>query len=927
MPFDFLLTSEGTLWTATFGGGVNVFEENSETFTYINTFNKEIPIISDLAYSMIERVPGEFWIGTEYGLSIYYSDSKELKTIVQSDCNSESIRENRLRDLFVDSKGIVWIGTESGVEKFVTQNNFKIYTGFFTNKTEIGSAIVKSIESDNEYFWVGFIDYGLIRYSYKTFTSKHYFFKSPNQGRAAVSNINAIMNDRNNTLWVADWNYGLMKYDRTNDDFLSISNAYFEQNRLSDNRIQRILEDKKGLLWLGTEGGLNRYDIARDTFIQYRNDPKDPNSISSNSIQSQAMTFDKDSNLWLGTWSFGLNKMEFSDSERIKASFKRWVNVPGDTNSLPNNNVISLLYDTTTLWIGTFGGGLSKMDLKTKKFTTYTTEDGLPNNIIFAIIKDKKGHLWLSTDYGISMFDPVNETFYNYTKEDGLQDNHFFWGAAFKNKNGTIFFGGIKGINSFVPEEVKPDTTPAQPVIVDIKLFNKSIDNQRYNYLSKEVVFHYYENFISFEFTALDYSEPKNNLYKYKLEGFDKDWNYSKNFNYASYTNLPSGDYTFKLQVANSDGIWNDEVLSLKIIVVPPWWQTIIARVLFILIIVAVVFFSVRIRINILKKQKRKLEKLVEDRTEEVRIKNDQLSEKYDEIVAQEEEIREQAEELRALSEKLKDSNINLAEKVKERTIELENALGKAEDSQKLISSFLSNFSHEIRTPLNAIMGFSQIVGGEELTEEKKGHYADIVEQNVQSLLLQIGYIMDVAKLHTGQYVLKNDLFSLNNLYHEVYNELKNNSKVIHGHISFELNFKEEINIRSDKEAFKGLLYNLVDNAIKYTEQGFVEFGYYVKPEREIEKPQFEIGNQHSEQMLILFVKDTGIGIPEESHKMIFDAFRKVENTNKKLYRGTGVGLALVKNMTDKLGGKVHMESKVNQGTLITLELPISEVS
>ncbi|NJO92254.1 MAG: hypothetical protein HC831_27245 [Chloroflexia bacterium] len=369
---------------------------------------------------------------------------------------------------------------------------------------------------------------------------------------------------------------------------------------------------------------------------------------------------------------------------------------------------------------------------------------------------------------------------------------------------------------------------------------------------------------------------------KYKLQGFDKDWNYSKNFNLASYTNLPAGDYTFMLQVANSDGIWNDEVLSLKIIVVPPWWKTIIARILFTLIIANIVFFSFRVRINVLKKQKKKLEELVKERTEEVRMKNDELSEKYDEIVTQEEEIREQAEELRALSEKLRDTNRNLAEKVKERTIELENALGKAEDSQKLISSFLSNFSHEIRTPLNAIMGFSQIVGGEELTEEKKGHYADIVEQNVQSLLLQIDSIMDVAKLHTGQYVLKNNLFSLSDLYIRIYNELKNRSKIIDKSISFEVNLAKEIEIKSDSDAFKGLIYNLVENAIKYTEQGKVEFGYRIEFEQNTEITQFEISNKESPFRLFLFVNDTGIGIPKESHEIIFDPSEKLKIQIKK---------------------------------------------
>lgn len=923
--YELYLGSDQKIWIATFGGGINIFEKENEKFTHLISGNDHSSIISDLTYSVAERLPGEYWIATEYGLSIFFQKSGNVKNFQQNDNKRITISENRIRKIFIDSKGIVWAGTESGVEKFVTQSNFRTYTDFFNQKSGNNSAIVKAIYSDDDYFWIGFIDYGLLRYSYKTHSSKHYFGNSVTSQNRNVSNVNAILSDKNKNLWIGDWNYGLLKYNNKTDKFDNISNGYFEKNRLSDNRIQRIIEDKRGILWIGTEGGLNRYNISTDEFICYKHNPNNSNSLSSNSIQSQAMVFDKDSNLWIGTWSYGLNKIEFTDSNRVNANFMRWMYDPTNPNSLPNNNVISLLYDTTALWIGTFGGGLSRFDLETNYFTTYTTNDGLPNNTIFAICKDKNGNLWLSTDYGISMFDPNEKTFSNYTQEDGLQDNHFFWGAAFMNSKGTIFFGGIKGVNSFFPENVKPNRVKAKPVIVDVRLFNNSLGVDRYNSSSNEIHFYYYENFISFEFAALDYSEPNSNQYRYKLDGFDEEWIYSNNLNQASYTNLPPDNYTFLLQVSNSDGIWNDEILSLNVIIIPPWWKTSIAKILLTILFFSLIISIHLLRINILNKQKKHLEQQVKERTIEINKKNDELKEKYEEVVTQEEEIREQTEELRALSEKLKSNNKLLSQKVKERTIELEDALYKAEDAQKLISSFLSNLSHEIRTPLNAIMGFSQLVTSHNLNQTLRDQYSGIIEQNVNSLLAQIENIMDIAKLHTGQYRLKNSEFLLNDILTETYNEFYNSKEYANKKLRIEFKTNTNLKLYSDKAVFKNIIYNLVENAFKYTEHGVVEIGFRINPPENKNLKTYLIGKKTSLKLEV-FVNDTGIGIPKDKQKIVFDAFRKVEQNNQKLYRGSGIGLALVKNLTEKLNGKIILQSEVNKGTSVKIEFQLAEI-
>ena len=365
-----------------------------------------------------------------------------------------------------------------------------------------------------------------------------------------------------------------------------------------------------------------------------------------------------------------------------------------------------------------------------------------------------------------------------------------------------------------------------------------------------------------------------------------------------------------QIKSTNADGVWNDNVKKLHIIIKAPFWRTNLAKVLFLILFVIIVITISIIRTSVLKKQKEKLEVQVKERTKTINSQSKILKERYEEVLSQKEELKQQSEELLLISELLETTNKELENKVKTRTSELEIALEKAKDAEKLISSFLSNLSHEIRTPMNAIMGFSQIMCSTDINQKEREKYTEIIEKNVEELLNQIDNIMNVAKLHSGQYNIVNKTFNLNDLFSELYIKLKAETKLIKNKVDFQLNIagNDNIEIFSDEESYKHIIFNLVENALKYTEKGFVEFGYKIS----------------SNNIIEIFVNDTGIGIEKQQQKFIFNAFSRIEDSKEKIYRGTGLGLALVKSLTEKLNGKIELNSKLNEGTKFSIFIPLS---
>ena len=899
----------GKLWISTYGKGLNLFDYKTETFIQIkNKANNPNSLVSDLVCELTEKPSGGYWISTEYGLSFMDEKLENIVNYVHSSCDANSIADNRVRTTFTDKQGILWIGTLTGVDKMIEQNRFLSFKNIPSNPNSLSGGLVRSILEDNQgNLWIGLIDKGLVRYDKKTGIF-HSYKHNPNSPNSLSGNhITALFQDSNDDIWIGEWDTGLMRYNKTTDGCDKIINKFSGINKLSDNRIQVIREAKPGVLWIGTEGGINRFEIKTSKTTYFSHNALSANSLNSNSVQSNALVVDSQGNLWVGMWSNGLNKIEFIDSTQQKAKFTSWKNDLNNKNSLNNDNVISLhLTKSGILWIGTFGGGLEKFDIKSNKFTHYALEDGLPNNIIFSILEDEKGFLWLSTDNGISMFNPKTEIFQNFDTNDGLQSDHFFWGSSFKSKSGELFFGGINGFNSCFPESVTVSNFPASPVVLNIKVLDDIIGINYSMSNLKDITLAHAQNFLTFEFAGLDFVEPRKNLYKYKLEGIDKDWNLVGNRKHATYTDLSPGTYYFRLNVTNSDEVWNSKDLVLKITITPPWWKTIFAKIMFALLILGSAFSFYYIRVGMLQSQKLKLEEQVALRTNEILEKNSDLEQKNEEIVSQKEVLSFQAE---SLNEKNA-----LLEKA---MLELELTQKALFESEKMASLGVlsAGVAHEINNPLNFIALSIEIIKSEIAEISSAG----IIDEQKNNMLMKLIDHAEVGKNRISSIVNDLNLYSNSNGKNMEYcfvDELITNSiSEIHSKIptfiQLELNLSEVPKITCDKELIKLVIIGIVENAIH---------AIHEKPELSNEKIciSTHVINQSGIDFVAIDISNTGPAMSPDLISRLFDPFYTTKAPNK----GIGLGLYIAYNIIKDHHGFIMAEN-INSMVLFRVLIPI----
>jgi len=254
---------------------------------------------------------------------------------------------------------------------------------------------------------------------------------------------------------------------------------------------------------------------------------------------------------------------------------------------LSNDYIFSIDEDSSgVVWIGTWGGGLNRFDRPSGTFKHYTEKDGLSNNSVYGMLEDDDGNLWLSTNYGLSKFNPKTETFKNYSREDGLQNNEFNGGSFFKSKSGEMFFGGIDGLNSFYPEEIKDNPYIPAVVVTAFLTLNEKVELDRPISEMEELIISHKDYVFSFEFAALDFTTPVKNMYAYKMEGLDEDWIFTgSEKRFATYTTLAPGKYTFRVKGSNNDGVWNEQGAAIRVTITPPLWQTWWFRALLILML------------------------------------------------------------------------------------------------------------------------------------------------------------------------------------------------------------------------------------------------------------------------------------------------------------------------------------------------------
>ena len=391
---------------------------------------------------------------------------------------------------------------------------------------------------------------------------------------------------------------------------------------MSSDSVRSLCVDRRGRLWIGTDGGgLNRLDPGSRSFVRYTHDPADPGSLSADLVR--AVREDRSGTLWVGTFGGGLCRWDPATNR-----FFTYRKGPAQV-SLCGDSIMSLAEDSRgDIWIGTTDG-LSRLDPKTGTFSCYTQENGLPNSTAYGVLADDKNQVWISTNRGLARLDPATKKVKVYGPADGLQGSEFNGGSCYKAPSGEMFFGGTNGLSSFFPGTIGDNPFPPQVVITDLQIFNKSVPvgtplNGRI-VLPRSIVqttavdLRLSDRMVSFSFAALHFAAPEKNLFAYRMEGLETEWNDVGNRRFASYSNLKPGRYVFHVKASNNDGVWNETGVALAVRVVPPFWMMWQFQGLVLLGLVLAGGAAVRRRIRAVHARAALLEKRVASRTAELR--------------------------------------------------------------------------------------------------------------------------------------------------------------------------------------------------------------------------------------------------------------------------------------------------------------------
>lgn len=378
-------------------------------------------------------------------------------------------------------------------------------------------------------------------------------------------------------LWIATRTNGLylLKEKAIRQRKFDVAQFTTTNSLLAMDNVHQVVRDSRGWLWLGYQGeGIQVIQNVKDwiegspanVLSIKRNDAEI--SINSNSIRK--IYEDKEGNMWVATTDNGINYLKIEEGRITN------IKVFEPESELSHRDARSIYHQNdSTFWFASYGGGITRWKREIEELLNLRTPEGLPNNSVYGILGDENpDYVWVSTNNGLGRLNTKTLSFTNFTEADGLQNNEFNTGAYHKSNTGELLFGGVNGFNQIDTEALELNTEPPRVYLTGINLFNEPLKTDSSAVFKKQLELSYNQNFLSFEFAALDYEEPNGNQYAYKMEGIDTDWVYSGNRNFADYPNLKPGEYVFKVKAANTNGIWNEEGKSLLISVLPPWWQT-----------------------------------------------------------------------------------------------------------------------------------------------------------------------------------------------------------------------------------------------------------------------------------------------------------------------------------------------------------------
>jgi ligand-binding sensor domain-containing protein len=579
-PEELLIDEHGELWIGDRGEGLYKYDRQTNSFKhfpYDSTVAEERGPRGSRVIALEDTKDGKLWLSTiNNGIDIFDVETKTFNHIYPNPNNPSGLHDDRIYEILLDDNETIWMGGyTSGVHKLDRgKQKFSILEYNPSIKKSISSSSVRSVYLDSkDNIWLG-LDYtGLDIINRKTQKRSTFNYRKTAEDSTSLRRYtpNEFLEDNRGNIWIAQGFLGL--FYAQDSTF-----RYFKPNQKDslkyNHNVRGILQlDNKSLL-VAAGGYLSVFDLDERSYKSHR--AHSPPDTTAQMLYFSKVIKDRKGNFW--TIGNGLGKID-SDLNIIGSYFK---DGGTESRSLSHNNTMSAREDKEgNIWVATYGGGLNKMEPENETIQIYTNNDGLANNFTYCALIDSNENIWLSTNTGISKFDQKGKTFKNFAMSDGLQSLEFNGPAYHQSKNGEIFLGGVDGLNYFYPAEIK--NNPNTPNVV-IQTFVKAgnleiIDETRSNDDIRQVT--YKEKHISFQFASIDYRDPSRNQHAYMMEGYDERWTYSGTRRYASYTNLPPGNYTFRAKGSNNDGVWNEEGASLKIKILPAPWETAWAYMLY----------------------------------------------------------------------------------------------------------------------------------------------------------------------------------------------------------------------------------------------------------------------------------------------------------------------------------------------------------
>lgn len=788
------VSSKKDLWVGT-RKGLTVMSINGslDSILYTNYLKNNTKNLSTISNNNINALTedknGNIWIGFRFGgINVFETSTGEFNNVTSVTNSYTSLKSQDIHDLMVDDSGVLWVATARGWVSKLDIGRKKIfhYNHKVKSSNSLSSNVINTVYEDSKNnIWVAtygqgvnrlyenngsisFINYKQNKKQYKTFFSK---------------NIFGICEDDFGNYWAATQMDGLGHFKISKDlSSAAVQNVQYRysksENDFPSNKLAVITKDNKGDIWVGAydSGGLvqftpKEYGKGKPEFFSYKNDSKDENTLSLNSVS--CIYEDSEGVLWVGTNGGGVNKI-LRDELNIPVKFIRISNRKKDVQSLSNDYVHSITEDSNgNIWIGTFGGGLNKLPKKEKNnvtpvFQRFTTRNGLPSNEIYGVLEGDDHKLWISTNNGLSVLDPSTNTFSNLSTSDGIQAENFRKYAYLKGHDGMLYFGGINGLNVLDPTKIKANESLPKIEITGFKIFNKTVDvGQKVlgevilteaigN--SKKITLSPNHNTFSFEFAALHYASPKENEYKYMLEGWDSEWvSTTSERRFAGYSNLKAGDYTFKVKASNNDNVWNENYKTIDITILPPWWKTWWAYILYVTILFVLMFLFKRyVLINEVYQNKLNIEKLEQEKIKEI---------------------------------------------------------------NKIKLEFFTNVSHEFKTPLTLILGPLQTLINASTTSIKVKESLLLMERNANHLFRLINQIMEFRKVETKELKLELTKGDLVTFCKEQVISFRVMAETKMIDLQFHSN-NNTIEGFFDWDKMEKIINNLISNSIKYTPNG-----------------------------------------------------------------------------------------------------------